>query len=63
MKSFNARLASSIRLIANAYMFPQTLINLPKYVYDDGCHLNEAGQLRYRRGLRAAILKYVSRVR
>ena len=63
VKSFNARLASSLRLTANAYMFPQTLINLPKYVCDDGCHLNEAGQIRYRRGLRTVILKYVSRIR
>ena len=63
VKSFNARLASSLRLIANAYMFPQTLINLPKYVCNDGCHLNEAGQLRYHRGLRTPILKFVSRIR
>ena len=59
VKSFNSRLSTSILQQANVRMFSQTRVNLPKYVCEDGCHLTEEGQMRYGRGLRQAVLKFL----
>ena len=53
--SLNTRILQQV----NVRMFSQTRVNLPKYICENGCHLTEEGQLRYDRGLRQAVLKFL----
>ena len=59
-KAFNSRIAACVRQIANVCMFAQSRINFPRYISDNGCHPTEEGQARYIKGMRQAVLKFVS---
>ena len=59
-KAFNTRIAACVSQIANVRMFAQSRINFPRYISNDGCHLTEEGQTRYIKGLRQAVLKFLS---
>ena len=60
VKAFNSRIAACVRQIANVRMFAQSRINFPQYISDDGCHLTEEDQARYAKGLRQAVLKFLT---
>ena len=59
-KAFNSRIAACVRLMANIRMVAQSRMNFPRYISNDGCHLTQEGQAKYIKGLRQAVLKFVS---
>jgi lysophospholipase L1-like esterase len=58
-KRFNKLLAQRIKHCgSNVHLFSQININNPKYVLDDGSHLNPAGIKLYSHNIRQLIVKY-----
>ena len=57
-KHYNTLLANALSSRPRAFVCPQRLVNLPRYISDDGCHLTSEGMIRYAAGLRDVVLRY-----